>query len=231
MLTPELVALLSSVDTPTICNALEIVAGKRAGDGFTRAPVVCVDPALPAIVGHARTAKIRGTEPSRESAGALRQRRIDYYRYASPRGAPTVVVIEDEDETPGIGSFWGEVNVAIHRGLGVAGALTNGSMRDLGTMEGGFQIVAGLVSPSHAHVHLTAIDCPVTVFGLPVGPDDVIHADRHGAALIPAAMLGDIARGVDVMTRREAVVLKAARSPGFTVDRLIAAWDEGDGIR
>ncbi|MBV9588157.1 MAG: RraA family protein, partial [Hyphomicrobiales bacterium] len=42
-----LLSLMRSVDTPTICNALEIIAGRRLGDGFTRRPMVAADPDLP----------------------------------------------------------------------------------------------------------------------------------------------------------------------------------------
>ncbi|MBV8763881.1 MAG: RraA family protein, partial [Hyphomicrobiales bacterium] len=53
-----LLSLMRSVDTPTICNALELIAGRRLGEGFTRKPMVAADPGLPPIVGYARTATI-----------------------------------------------------------------------------------------------------------------------------------------------------------------------------
>ena len=50
---------LRAYDTPTICNALEIVAPGRRAQGFTRRPLVAPFPELKPVVGFARTAMIR----------------------------------------------------------------------------------------------------------------------------------------------------------------------------
>ncbi|MEM8769933.1 MAG: RraA family protein, partial [Pseudomonadota bacterium] len=55
-LTEELRAALMKLDTPTVCNALEIVAPKRRGYGYTVQPLVCTRPEQPPMVGVARTA-------------------------------------------------------------------------------------------------------------------------------------------------------------------------------
>ena len=54
-------------DTPTICNALEIVAPQRRGYGFTVRPMTAVDPKLPPICGLARTGTQRAAFPSGRS--------------------------------------------------------------------------------------------------------------------------------------------------------------------
>ena len=226
---PSILSLLRSVDTPTICNALELATGGRSTKGFTLKPVVCADPALPPIVGFARTARIRASAPSTKSEADSHAFRLAYYDYMATGPVPTVVVIEDEDAEP-IGSFWGEVNVGIHKGLGLAGTLTNGSLRDLGTLDPGYQVVAGAVGPSHAFVHVTAIDCPVTVLGLPILPDDLVHADRHGAVVIPAQALDRIPTAIDSLVKREQRILAAARSPGFNMAALRAVWGEPEDV-
>ena len=60
----QILAVLRRVDTPTICNAIEIALGGRQGDGFTRSPVTVVDPGLPPVVGYSATAVIRAAELS-----------------------------------------------------------------------------------------------------------------------------------------------------------------------
>ena len=55
------------------------------------------------------------------------------------------MVIEDLDPEPGFGAFWGEVNTAVHKGLGVLGCITNGSIRDLDMIATDFQLLAGSV--------------------------------------------------------------------------------------
>jgi regulator of RNase E activity RraA len=228
-LTKALIAALTAVDTPTICNAIELAEGRRATGGFTRTPVVAAFPDLPPILGFARTATIRSAAPSTLPPQEAKALKIAYYRQLEGNG-PVIAVIEDTDDQPGIGAMWGEVNSAIHKGLGVAGGLTNGSIRDLDMLAPGFQLIAGCIGPSHAHVHVTAVGIPVAVFGLKVHPGDLIHADRHGAVIIPHGMAKELPKAVDLNQRQEAPILKAARTPGFSVDKLVAAWGEADDI-
>lgn len=220
---------LRGFDTPTICNALEIVAPERRATGFTTEPFVCALPDLKPIVGFARTATIRARQTPADPAGA-KALRVGYYEHVAAPPAPTITVIEDLDPTPGFGAFWGEVNTAIHQGLGVLGCVTNGSIRDLDVIAPEFQLLAGRVGPSHAWVHVEAIDLEVTVHGMTVRPGDLIHADRHGAVVVPPEAVPLLPDAIDLLTRREAVILKLARAPGFTVAMLKAAMAEAEEI-
>ena len=49
-----------------------------------------------------------------------------------------------------------------------------------------FIVLAGSIMPSHAHVHLVDFGGTVSVFGMVVSANDVIHCDRHGAVVVPA---------------------------------------------
>ena len=230
-LSDALLALLRRTDTPTICNALEHVMGGRTAEGFTKFPVVSADPTLPPVVGFARTARIRASSPAQRPAAEVRALRMQYYEYVSGGPGPTVAVIEDTDWPHAIGGFWGEMQVAQHKGLGVAGTLTNGVLRDLGMLDPGYQVIAGSVGPSHAFVHVTDIDIPVTVFGMRVSPGDLVHADRHGGVVIPADCMARMEAAIDVTIRKEQPILKAARAPGFNPEKLRAAWAEADLIK
>ena len=55
----SLLETLRAVDTPTVCNAIEVVEGKRGFDRFTRGTMLCSDPEGGAIVGYAATANRR----------------------------------------------------------------------------------------------------------------------------------------------------------------------------
>ena len=222
--------LLTTWDTPTICNALEVVAPHRRATGFTVRPMVCLDPALGPVVGRARTAAIRAMDFPGGTSEALRQARIAYYEYVASGPGPTVTVIQDLDPEPGFGAFWGEVNTAVHKGLGSVGAVTNGSIRDLDACAPGFQLLAGMVGPSHAHVHVADFGRPVNVCGMAVRHDDVVHADRHGAVVIPPEAVKELPAAVDLLTRREAVILECARSADFDVDRLRQAMADSADI-
>ncbi len=167
---PELLALLQAVDTPTVCNAIELVEGRRKATGFTRGQVVCAWPDMPSMVGYARTATIRSDRPSTDAPEIVRERRLAYYDHVAAGEGPRLAVLQDVGETRGLGAFWGEVNVAIHKGLGLVGVLTDGAIRDLGAVERGFQMIGGTVSPSHAFVHVERFGEPVEVFGLASPP-------------------------------------------------------------
>lgn len=231
-LASELILKLRSVDTPTICNALELAMGGRTAHGFTYGSVVAAPAPLPAIVGFARTACIRASAPSKRSPQEIRRMRLDYYRYVADgeASAPVIVVMQDADERPGTGSFWGEVNSAVHEGLGVAGVLTNGSVRDLGDLSLSFAILAGSIGPSHAHVRVEEIGTPVTLFGLEVAHGDLIHADRHGAVVIELEYLDALAGCIDLVQRKEAPLLAAARGGSFTLAMLEEAMAASDDI-
>ena len=62
---PELADLeaLRAFDTPTVCNALEVVAPDRRAFGFNRRPLVAPFPTAKPVVAFARTATIRSREP------------------------------------------------------------------------------------------------------------------------------------------------------------------------
>ncbi len=229
-LTAEDLAALARHDTPTICNALEIVVPERRALGFTTQPLVCADPSLAPIVGYARTATIRAVEPSSLSPAELRQGRADYYTYVAAPPQPTIAVIQDLDPRPGFGAFWGEVNSTIHEALGCLGSVTNGSIRDLDVLAPGFQLLAGCVGPSHAHVHIVDFAGQVNVGGMTVRDGDLIHADRHGAVVVPAEAAGRLAEAVDLVSRREAVILEACRRPGFDVETLKRAMADSAEI-
>lgn len=212
---------LTHFDTPTICNALEIVAPSRRLNGYTVKPLVCPFPDLPPIVGYARTATIRATSASELPAAEQRARRSAYYEYVGTGAGPRVSVIQDLDgASVGYGAFWGEVNSAVHKALGCRGVITDGSIRDIPQWAPDFQALAGSVGPSHAYVHVAAFGEPVSVAGMTVRSGDLIHADRHGAVVIPFEHAAQLPAAVDLCSRREEVILKVARSRDFTLERL-----------
>lgn len=223
----ELLATLANYDTPTICNALEVVAPARRGYGFTTSPLVCTRPGLPPIVGYARTATIRAAHPNHVTGKAARQLSDAYYSYIDDGPRPSIVVMQDlDDGQRGYGSFWGEVNSNIHRGLGSLGLVTDGSVRDLPDIAEGFQMLADRVGPSHAYVHVVGFDQAITVAGMRVVDSDLIHADQHGAVVIPHEVAEAIPQAADAIARQERVIISAAQEPGFNMDRLRQAWGD-----
>ena len=226
----SLLNLLRSVDTPTVCNAIEVAQGKRGFNDFTRGTMLASDE-KGVIVGFAVTAQIAAIEPPSESVSVIRERRMSYYRAMSESSKPSIAVVEDLDYPNCIGAFWGEVNTTIHKGFGMSGALTNGVMRDLGDMAKGFPVVAGSIGPSHGFVHVRSVNQPVNIFGMNIKSGDLVHADRHGAVVVPTDVIDDLEGSIMKMQETERLVLDPARKKGFDFNTFEAAWNDFEKAR
>jgi regulator of RNase E activity RraA len=183
------------------------------------------------MVGYARTVAIRSVIKSSLPAAEQAARRIAYYEYVGTGFGPRISVIQDIDGPDiGYGAFWGEVQSHVHKGLGCAGVITDGSVRDLEAMAPDFLVLAGSVMPSHAHVHLVDYGGTVSVAGMVVSPNDIIHADRHGAVVVPPEAVKEIPAAVALISRREKVIIEASKAPGFSIAHLRQALDEAEDI-
>jgi len=226
----SLLNLLQSVDTPTVCNAIEVAQGKRGFNDFTRGTMLASD-TKGVIVGYAVTAQIAAIEPPTEAVSVIRERRMSYYKAMSENVKPSIAVVEDLDYPNCIGAFWGEVNTTIHKGFGMSGALTNGVMRDLGDMAEDFPVVAGSIGPSHGFVHVRSVNQPINVFGLNIKSGDLVHADRHGAVVVPIDVIDGLEASILKMQETEKLVLDPARKKGFDFNAFEAAWNDFEKAR
>ena len=225
-------ATLRELDSPTVYNTIEMLRPECQCFGYTTDTMVSVDPAMPPLVGYAKTATIRSVRPAGRPADEIRKIRLDYFRYVAAEPVPGIAVIQDLDgDQAGYGSFWGEVTSTTLSALGCIGGITDGSIRDIDAIAPGFQLLARKVVPSRAFVHPVDYECEVNILGMVVQPGDLIHADRHGAVVIPRDMAREIAKGAELITRREKIILDAAKSPGFTVDLLEQAMIEASKLR
>ena len=223
--------VLRSVDTPTVCNAIEEAQGKRGFNNFTKATMVASAPEEKSVVGYALTAKIAATSAPEEPAESLKERRMAYYKYMAEGQRPSVAVIEDCDFPNCVGAFWGEINTTVHKGFGVSGVVTNGVVRDLGDLPTGFPVIAGSIGPSHAFVHVREFGKPVSVFGLEVEEGDLVHADRHGALVIPSLVIPSLQHAIEKLIATERLVLDPASKPDFDFEAFAKAWAAFEAAR
>lgn len=221
--TDAIIATLRRHDTPTVWNALTKLRGPRI-EGLTLGAPIASDPAL-RMVGYAVTARMTSDHPAPLTQAEKDAIRFAYYRMVGSRPGPRIVVMEDVGTRPGLGSIWGEVHAAIHRGLGCEGVITNGAMRDLDALDG-FPILAGSICLGNGFTQIREIGQPVTVFGLTVHPGDLIHADRHGAMVVPAEHLSALPGAIDALLAGEQALIRAARAPGFDAEALISLWQK-----
>jgi regulator of RNase E activity RraA len=217
-------AFLRSIDTPTVCNLMEVVAPERRGSFYTVKHLFCPFPDLPPMVGFAKTVTMRARD--KVGGASYMAKRMDYLDYVAAAPQPGIAVIEDLDDPAGYGAFWGEVQSNIHKALGCLGTITNGSIRDIPQIAEGFQMLAGSLSPSHAYVHVEDFGIPVTIHGMAVKSGDLIHADQHGAIVVPVNTIDGMKDAADKLAATEAKIIAAAKS-GKGVEAIKAAMQGG----
>lgn len=213
---------LRSIDSPTVCNLLEIVAPERRGFGYTVRHLHCAFPDLPPMVGFAKTVTMRAKDNVPLGDAGYMNKRLDYLDYIASAPQPSIAVIEDLDDIVGFGAFWGEVQSNVHKALGCLGAITNGSIRDIPMIPPGFQMLAGSIAPSHAYVHVVDFGIDVNIHGMAVKSGDLVHADRHGAVVVPLATIGPMQAAAGGLAAKEARIIDAAKS-GKGVEAIKAA--------
>ena len=206
---------LQSIDTPTVCNLVEIVAPERRGHGYTVRHLHCPFPDLPPIVGFAKTVTFKAKDKVPLGEAGYMQKRLDYLDYIASSPQPAIMVMEDLDgEYVGYGAFWGEVQSNVHKALGALGVVTSGSIRDIPMIAPGFQMLAGSIVPSHAYVHVVDYGIDVNVHGMATKSGDLIHADRHGAVVVPIDQIDAMKAANEGLSAREAKIIAAAKAGG-----------------
>ena len=222
-LTTEELDVLRAITSPTVCNAIETFNVRPRSEGFMDSTIVCRFPELGAMVGYAVTAKMRARERPQQAVAPWAM-----WAEMEKVPKPWVVVIEDLDYPDPVGSFWGEVNGSIHKGLGAIGTVTNGGVRDLPEVRAtGFHFFSSCVLVSHAYLHLVEVGTPVSVGGLTVNPGDLLHGDEHGVTSIPLEIAREVPKAAEEVEARERVIIDFARSPECNADGLRRLFQSG----
>ncbi len=211
--------LLVQLTSCQVADAIETFDVRLRNEGFMDASIRSMLPNLPSMVGHAVTARIRTASPP--MSGRTYPDRSNWWNYLLTIPAPRVVVLEDLDRQPGLGSCAGEVHANIFKALGCSGLITNGAVRDLQAAEAiGFPFFAGNVTVSRAYYHMLEFGIQVEVAGLKVNPGDLLHGDRHGVIQIPASIARDIPAAAGKVAAMESRIIEVSKSPHPSVDDL-----------
>ena len=59
---------------------------------------------------------------------------------------------------------------------------------------------------------------------------DIVHFDKHGAVIIPKEVVKILPEIINKQMDKEAVILEAARSPHFNINKLLAAMNNAEEI-
>jgi regulator of RNase E activity RraA len=126
-----------------------------------------------------------------------------------------VIVIESRGCTSV--AQWGDLTSLAAQGLGLAGVVMDGSLRDLkGIGEVGFPVFARpwIVPNGALKDGPGEVNVPVAVGGVPVLPGDVIVGDSHGVVVVPrldAAVVLEQARAAAAADARKAQEIRAGQ--------------------
>jgi 4-hydroxy-4-methyl-2-oxoglutarate aldolase len=209
---------LKKITSPSVANAIETFKVRPRHQGQMSSEIRALFPEMGPLVGYAVTAVIRA-EP--EPLEGHRASTYGWWDYVLSIPAPRVVVVHDLDEPRGQGAQWGEVQANIHKALGCAGVVTDGSVRDLDEVRAlGFQFAAAHVSVSHAYVHMVDFGLPVKLGGLWVKPGDLVHADQHGVVTIPPDIAERIPEAVAKVEADERKIIEVCKSKDFSAQKL-----------
>lgn len=215
LLTPDELEALRRWPTPAISNAIELFNFRPRNEGSMLPEIKCAFPEMKTMIGYAATAVITA-----ESSEGRRVPAPEWWEVIRKTPEPRVAVMHDIDR-PVIGSFWGEVNANIHKALGCAGTVTDGSVRDLDEVEElGFHFFSSCITVSHAYVHLIDVGIPIKVGGLLVKPGDLIMGDKHGIITIPLEIARDVPKAAQMMEDWERRVINFCKSKEFNVEGL-----------
>lgn len=215
-LSPDELNALRQLSTPTVSNAIELFDVRPRNRGFMSPEIRSQFPEFGVMVGYAVTARFAAREPRAQPAS-----RHDFWKRILEFPEPRVVVMQDLDDPPGVGAYFGEVQANIHRRLGCVGVITNGHVRDLDEVHAlGFQYFARGVCVSHAWVHLVDFGSPVDVGGMTVCSGDLIHADKHGVLIVPANIARQIPEAAEKVTRREQLIIAHCQAADFSLEEL-----------
>src|SRR5258706_13846558 len=93
--TPAQFEFLRSIDTPTVCNLIEIVAPERRGFGYTVKHLHCPFPDLPPMVGFAKTVTFRAKDAVPLGQAGYMQKRLDNLDYDAGAPHPPALIMQD----------------------------------------------------------------------------------------------------------------------------------------
>ena len=214
----DLIHALKKISSPSLANGIETFNVRPRSEGFVSSEIRALFPELGPLTGYAVTALIRAEPAPREGHRAST---FAWWDHVLSIPAPRVVVVHDLDDPRGQGAQWGEVQANIHKALGCAGVLTDGSVRDLDEVRAlGFQFAAAHVSVSHAYVHMVDFGLPVKVGGLWVKPGDLLHADHHGALTVPPEIADRLPEAVAKIEADERKIISYCQAASFSAEGL-----------
>ena len=219
LLTPEQVADLAAIDTPTVCNAIEKFKVRDDTAGFIGSSIECSFPEFPPSVGYALTVEVDTTTPNIKRDPEVWK---EWVRAMEAAPKPIFLVFKDIGTAPDHSAHIGEVMATLATRLGVVALLTDGGVRDLNEVRSlGLQMFSRGPVASHGNPRLVSVNRPVIIDGVFISPGDLLHGDLNGVTLIPQECAQEIAQKAEEIRKEEGEMLRYIRSKDFNVEEFL----------
>jgi 4-hydroxy-4-methyl-2-oxoglutarate aldolase len=214
----DFIEYLKTVDTPTLCNAIELLKVRPHEEGFTPLQVRCLFPEMGRMVGIAVTATV-------ETVTRMQPRDnrtfVELYRAVHDSAKPAVVVLQEIGAHPDYAVHCGEVMATCFQCCGAIGLVSDSAVRDIPEVRAmKFHYFARGTAASHANYRIAQVGVPVQILGMVVHPGSLLHGDENGLALVPEQSRDRIPEMVERIRKREGELMAYVRSAEFTLDGL-----------
>jgi 4-hydroxy-4-methyl-2-oxoglutarate aldolase len=209
---------LKTIDTPTLSNAIEQLHLRPRSEGFTPLQVRCLFPEFGIMCGYAVTAQVETmTEGNpREERGY-----VELFEAVEKSPKPAVVAFQEIGGHPDYAVHCGEVMATFFTRLGGIGLVTDSAVRDIAEVRAlGFQYFARGAVASHANFRIVRVGVPITVMGLVIRAQDILHGDMNGLIQIPAEAAEGLPKAVEAVRTRERRLMDMTKDANFTASQL-----------
>lgn len=214
----DFIEYLKTVDTPTLCNAIELLKVRKDHEGFTPLEIRCLFPEFGRMIGHAVTAQVETYTSMEKRDNRLF---VDLYSLLDKGPKPGVIVLQEVGGHGNYAAHAGEVMSTIFHKLGAVGLVSDCGVRDIPEVRRlGFHYFARGTVASHGNFRIVRVGVPVQIMGLVIKTGDLLHGDENGLALVPDEKRDLIPQMVDLIRSREGKLLDYVKSDTFTLDGL-----------
>jgi 4-hydroxy-4-methyl-2-oxoglutarate aldolase len=223
MIVPVDIGELRKWDTPTLCNAVELLRIRDRTSGFLGRSTYCLFPELGPVVGFAVTARYDSTTPGAPPSSNL----LALLRAVALAAKPAVIVMKDASDEPERSCGFGEVMAATTKALGAIGLVTDGNVRDVEEARRlCFHYFAAGIVPAHGNLRILDVNAPVMLGGgTEVRPGDLVHGDLNGVAFFPVDRIDELIKAAARVRERETRIVRVASDEGATLEGIRTVLD------
>jgi regulator of RNase E activity RraA len=210
---------LTTIDTPTLSNAIELLGVRPRHEGFTSLNIRCQLPELGRMVGYAVTAHV---ETMTQLEPGDPDRFIELYQAVADSPKPAVVAFQEVGGRGDFAAHCGEVMATIFTRCGAVGLVSDCGVRDVPEVRAlGFHYFARGRVASHANFRIVRVGVPIQIDGVVVQPGDILHGDENGLLLVPPTGLEEsLPTKVDAVRVRERKLMDYVRGDEFLLRNL-----------